>query len=238
MNKKIQREQMRISYDAKITLSRAGDDGLLRFDAALDLLQDCEQFGADAIWEYTDWQAEHNISMFLVYRQIRLTRLPEYGTDVQMVTYPYLCDRIFGKRYCLMTNDKNETLVESWVSGAYVELTTGAAVRVPIEITRSVELHEAPEPPFEGRKVVFPADADFKTLKSGLVRYRDTDKNGHMNNARYLEYALTGETFTAARVEYKQPAKRGDTYEVLQSGNFAKLAGTDGTEYARIEFRA
>jgi medium-chain acyl-[acyl-carrier-protein] hydrolase len=228
---------MRIRYDARITLSRAGDDGLLRFDAALDLLQDCEQFGADSIWEYTDWQSAHNISMFLVYRQLRVTRLPEYGTDVQLVTYPYQCDRIFGKRYCVMTNDKNETLVESWVSGAYVELTTGAAVRVPLEITQSVELHEAPEPPFKGRKVVFPADADFQTLKSGIVRYRDTDKNGHMNNARYLEYALTGKTFSAVRVEYRQPAKRGDTYEVSRSGEFAKLTGTDGAEYARIEFQ-
>ncbi|MDR0857641.1 MAG: hypothetical protein LBN97_01270 [Oscillospiraceae bacterium] len=228
---------MRITYDAKITLSRAGDDGLLRFDAALDLLQDCEQFGADSIWEYTDWQAAHNIAMYLVYRQIRVSRLPKYGSEVHLVTYPYQCDRIFGKRYCLMTGSGGETLVESWVSGAYVELTTGMAVRVPIEITQSVELHDAPEPPFEGRKISFPEEAEFEARKSGIVRYRDTDKNGHMNNARYLEYALTGQPFSAARIEYKQQAKRGDSYELLTSGSFAKITGADGAVFAKVEFR-
>jgi len=107
--------------------------------------------------------------------------------------------------------------------GAFVNRQTGKLQKVPQEVYNSVVFDSQVDMDYTERRIVLSEVEPQRTGKV-IVQATDIDYNGHVNNAEYMRMALNllpeGFNVSRVRIEYKVPAKMGDTIEtsVLNSG--------------------
>lgn len=233
--------------------SHVGADGRLTLGAAVDFMQDCSGFQLDNEKELSRYFRQHNVTMFLVSRQINIHKPVFYGEKVEVVTTIYQLKNSYGFRNTNIYDEDGNVRISSYAGGAFIDLERRRATTLPEEIAATVPIEEK----FEGmeylpRKIRLPK----KTGESGgmepeimegmkVCRYH-IDKNAHMNNSRYLQLAqeCIPEDFpiATARIEYKTAAKLGDmlipyTYHLDDGITIVSLQDGNGGVFANVEFR-
>ncbi|MDR0817950.1 MAG: hypothetical protein LBN43_00025 [Oscillospiraceae bacterium] len=233
---------MIIECSERVGGSRIGADGKLRLVSALDLVQDCECVGVESDKEFWGWFETNNMAMFLASRGVVIKRMPEYRETLTVRTMPYAASPSLGYRYTEIVDSDGGLCVSCYSTAAYVDLALGRSARVPKEVLASVELHGLPSPPPGARRVNVTGER-VGTVTPIPVRLNDIDLNNHMNNVKYVESALeliTRRDLASLRVEYKSPAKFGDTLytELFTNGEaaYARMADADGKIFAVLEF--
>lgn len=120
---------------------------------------------------------------------IHITRLPEWGETMRLETWPTRTHRLFALReFCLYDDDERELLR---ANSAWLVLDGQA--RRPVKPQPVVEARNIPvnpgnydDPPPKVQDVTSEPSGEY----SLRVRYSDIDAQGHVNNARYLEWML------------------------------------------------
>jgi acyl-ACP thioesterase len=226
-----------------VTVSRTNADAKLSLLSVLDIMQDIDQRGVESYKEFWDYFAKHGLALFLVSRQLQIVRPPDYGETLTARTLSYDNNVHLGYRYSEITDAQNEVCARSWSIGAFVDTATGRAGRVPREFS-SLAKEVAPMPPPSARRINLP-DVPSSVIASFMVKPGDVDMNRHMNNVRYIKYALDALDLDAEpvnlRVEYKLPAVAGDVlsierYNAPDGTVFAKLLNADSRVCAVFEF--
>lgn len=198
----------------KIGMSHTGADNRLKLGAAVDIMQNASWFQMDTELALLDYFARNNCSMYMVSRQFRVERLPEYGETVTLKAW--ICDynERFGYRNTVVYGPDGDVCLASFATAAYVDLASGRAIRIDKEaLTRVVK-----EPAFEmtilPRKIPIPA-AEPLSFAPVLTGPHHLDKFGHMNNARYVDVAADcldgGFSSGRVRIEHKRPMQRGES---------------------------
>lgn len=146
---------------------------------------------------------------------IRINKLPEWGQEFKLETWPLGNERIFYRRD-YRVNIAQETVVTAVSFWILLDLKT----RRPIVIPINTDVLKAND----GLYSMTVPSGDFPPVSSEeaeirAVKYSDLDQNRHVNNARYVEWIFdlldpeVVENFTPSfvSIEFKHEAKAGDT---------------------------
>jgi acyl-ACP thioesterase len=229
--------------DTQVFLSASGADGLLRFDAAMDMMQDCSVLWTESEPGFKRYLADNNLVMILANRQADVFRMPAYKERLAVETSIYECKGAFGKRNTVIYDESHAPCLTSWATGAFVGIDTARPFRLPPEITDAIVINPKIEMEYLDRRIAVP-DMEGKTFPPIAVKPLDIDFNWHMNNGRYVKHAMgflpDGFAISRFRVEYKKPAVKGNLlYPAVKESQgriYVLLTDGEGGEYAAMEF--
>lgn len=228
----------------QVAQSHIDENGKLSLYAAMDFMQDCSFFQVNAEKALIEEFEKHNMGMFLISRQVNVLRMPLFGERLKVRTWVYELNNVFGFRNTVIYNEHGKACVVSYAGGAFVQLDSGKPSTISDETKNNILVEEKLDMTYLPRKIRIPIAeyaieaAPVEVLKSHLDSYK------HMNNSKYvmlaLEYLPEGYTPSQLRIEYKIPAKYGDTiYPVIyRSGeNFiVSLNDANKRQFAVIDF--
>jgi acyl-ACP thioesterase len=231
-------------YTLQIGVSHIGKDGLLKPGATMDLLQNATWFQMDTETPLIDYFEKSHCGMYLVSRQIDISRLPAYGERVRVKSWVRCCDRLFGYRHTALYDAADRLCLGTYAVGAFVDLAKGTPRRIPQEILDTVAAQGPLDMEILPRKI--PVPDDLEPIGDAIkVQSYHLDNYGHMNNARYVDIASAyiPEDFPVRRIraEYKMPALPGDLIfpSVCRVGETARIVALntkDAAPYTVMEF--
>ncbi|GHU10626.1 acyl-ACP thioesterase [Spirochaetia bacterium] len=249
--------------NTQVFLSSSDENGALRFDAAMDMMQDCSVLWTETESTFKQYLIDNNLVMILVNRQADVIRMPLYKEKLAVQTTIYECKGAFGMRNTVIYDEEHKPCVVSWATGAFVSIDTARPFRLPREINDSITIDPKIDMEYLGRRIDVPG-AEGKTIQAGAetengflflpplaVTSLDIDINRHMNNGRYIKIAMgfLNDDFVISRfrVEYKKPAVKNDQlYPIIKLHPVIKhsdpdriyilLTDKNGEQYAVMEF--
>jgi medium-chain acyl-[acyl-carrier-protein] hydrolase len=158
--------------------------GRLKPSAILYIAQEaagghCLQLGVD--W---DSLAKRNLFWAVLRHSVRITRLPRRGETVTAETWPMPTTRTAYPRAMVIRDENGQELVSTISLWVLMDLQTRGMVLpgksgITVEgITRGCELATP-------RSI---SPGALEEVSQRMVSYSDLDRNGHMNNTRYLDW--------------------------------------------------
>lgn len=231
------------THQRQVNFSEVTSNGHADIARIADYFQDCGFFQSDSIGGGVEDLAKLNRAWLLASYQIVVKRYPMYGENLDVSTWPYAFDKVFGYRNF---DIKDESGIRIAAANSYwfiADIEKGRPVRLTPEITDPYTLDPKIEMDYEPRKLDFkeemtPAEP-FKVLHAYI------DKNMHMNNAWYirmgLEYVPADFEVGQVRVEYKLAAHEGDMVYpyIYMDTETVKIRMEDGSGhiYTTLEYK-
>ena len=128
--------------------------------------------------------------------RMEVTRLPRWADEIQLETWPSGLDRVYATREFVL-RDAEGPIAEGTSAWLVIDTERRRPLRPPSALY-DIETPDRPAPLDAGLDdLSAPARADRE--RTFGVRYHDLDLNRHVNNVRYLEWAL--ETLPAEVLE-------------------------------------
>lgn len=119
---------------------------------------------------------------------IDVFRLPTYGEKISVTTIPYSFKKFFAYRIFQIKDENDNVLVEGKSSWMYLDTERRRPIRVTYEDVKCFGINEDDEDVLD---VVKPQKVqDFSIESEFDVRYADIDTNNHVNNSKYITWAL------------------------------------------------
>ena len=175
------------SFEGRIRYSECDETGRLSLFSLMNYLQDCSTFQSAGMGLGIDGLEGRGLAWVLANWRIEVDRLPRFGEDVTVSTWCYEMTRAHALRNFQM-EAAGALVVRANTQWFVYDTGLGRATRVPED--QLVYLSD--EPPLEmgplTRRLV-PA-GDGTRCPEMRVAHRDLDTNHHVNNARYVAFAL------------------------------------------------
>jgi acyl-ACP thioesterase len=108
--------------NTQVFLSSSDIHGQLRFDAAMDMMQDCSILWTESEGAFKKYLADNNLIMILVNRQADVVRMPLYKEQLTVETRIYECKGAFGLRNTVIYDAQHAPCLVSWATGAFVNI--------------------------------------------------------------------------------------------------------------------
>lgn len=158
----------------------------VRVTALCRFMQESAYHHAEHLGLGHSYLAKQNLGWVLARQRIAVDHLPRWGDTVRIRTWPSGHDRLFFHRDFEITMDDGRRVLRA--SNAWSLIDIEKRARANPETYMKMELPEGP-PVFESR----PAKLQGCSCIDGQIEpvtYGDLDLNGHVNNVRYVEWAL------------------------------------------------
>ena len=227
-----------------VTTSKTGEDGKLKLFSAFQLMQDCSELWFDSEPEFGAYMRRNNITQLLYSRQVDIIRITSYKEKLTISTSVYECNGYYGYRNTIIYDEKGLPCYATWSTGVCVNHATGRLNKMEAEMVQSMTFDPKYDMEYLDRKIVIPK-IEALSSEPVMVMRNDIDYNRHMNNAQYIrmacEYLPTDYAPRRVRVEYKKPAKLGDSLYpqlIRQDDKIFVLVNSIESNYAVIEFTA
>ncbi len=207
--------------------------------AMLRFFEDIALRQSEAVGVGLDFYEREQVAWLLSRWDIRIRALPSYMSDVRVLTQPMRMRRFLAnRRYALYDGDA-APVIEADSQWVFLDTERRRPARIPEEVYRRygriTESEELPAPP--------PPRAPERTdaERSFSVRMSDIDTNGHVNNIRYVEWALETlpvellreGTLRRLLVHYRREVRYG-----AEVHSVAAFGEEDGLLAARHEIRS
>ena len=141
--------------------------------------QDCQRLQLD--W---DSLASHNLFWAIIRHRVQITRLPQKGETICLQTWPMPTTRVAYPRSVVAYDAGGQELFRSISLWVLMDLTSRVMVlpgKSGIIVPGTLRGGELPSPPS-----LLPQTLQLQSQRR--VCFTDLDINGHMNNARYLDW--------------------------------------------------
>ena len=202
------------SLKYKVTTSTCDSEGRLKLYSALQMMQDCSEMWLDTEPAVRQYFAEQNMAQLLASRQVEVIRVPVFKEELTVTTTVYEVKGMFGFRNTFIYDAEGKPCYRTWGMGAFVDKTGGKLKRVDDAVIASMHMEPKLEMDYRDRRIILPKEGG-ETLEAIKVLRADIDYNKHLNNANYIRMAMEllpeGFEVKGLRVEYRVPAKMGDT---------------------------
>ena len=134
----------------------------------------------------TDWEtlAQKNLFWAVIRHKIQITRLPESGETITLETWPMPTTRVAYPRATIAYDEKGQELFRTTALWVLMDTHTRAMIlpgKSGVDVPGIIRELEAGTP---GSIVPKP----LSNTVSHKVGYSFLDRNGHMNNTRYLDW--------------------------------------------------
>lgn len=171
-----------------------------------------------------DYYTKNQVAWVLYKWDIEILNYPRFKDTIKVVT----CPLAFAKFYAFRSFDVYSMHEEHMVKGAsmwfFVDMNTRRPAKIPQEVYDSYQITTADTRSLEIEDPRPPAEAAYST--TFRVRQSDIDTNGHVNNIKYIEWALeaipqdifTGYMLKRIKVVYRKETNYGRVIESSASG--------------------
>ena len=139
----------------------------------------CLQLGTDY-----DTLAEKNLFWAIIRQKVQITRLPRSGETIRVETWPMPTTRTYFPRSTVAYDREGQELFRSIGMWVLVDISNRTMVLPGKSGVNVLGL-------LTGNELMIPGSLAPKNLSNTQLRrvgYCDLDRNGHMNNTRYLEW--------------------------------------------------
>ena len=171
-------------HDYLVTDAHVDCFGRLKPSMLLFFCQDvaghhCLELGADY-----DTLARRNLFWAIIRQKVQITRLPRSGETIHVETWPMPTTRTYYPRSTVAYDREGKELFRSIGMWVLMDMDTRAMI---LPRRSGVDVQGL----LTGAELMIPGSLsphNFSAVKTRLVGYTDLDRNGHMNNTRYLEW--------------------------------------------------
>ena len=191
----------------------------LRISSFMDIAQQIAEDDSEAMaYGYNDLIKNHDV-WILSRMSISMTRLPEFKEWVMLKTWHVRTDGPYFIRKYEISDERGSLLLESDSAWAIMNLDNRTVVRP--------SRYGMPDNPSASQsagipqKIRIPKEAVLVSSEPRKPRYSDVDYNSHVNNVKYLVWALDslgdipyGRDFSEVSLNFNHELKPSDTAEI------------------------
>ena len=176
--------------------------------------------------EYYD---EVGCGFMLLKWDIKINQWPLYNESVEIKTWPSSFKRFLANREFEVFNNTGTKIVEAHSVWLFADTNARKPQRVPEEIYRGFQLTKESEKQFYMSDDIFPLNEGTYKRKL-IVQNYDIDTNNHVNNVRYIDWALicippdivSGYVVSKVNVHYKKELYIGDEVEIISEVKYVE----------------
>lgn len=197
-----------------------------------------------------DYLKKKNIGWILYKWDIKIKDYPLYGEKVKVSTQAYGINKFYAYRKFKIENDNGETIVEADSIWLLIDIERRRPVRVNEEMFKAYGVEGNGLQMIEIDNIDKITEVDEEKLFN--VRFSDIDTNRHVNNVKYVEWALevvpvdvlTNNRLTRIKITYNKETTYGETIKAKlqkvedEAGPIKYLHAiedSEGKELTRIE---
>ena len=165
-----------------------GRDRLMRIQCVCNYMEEAAGIHADKLGVGLERLADDGLAWVLAKMRLCLRRRPGAGELVVVETWPVSVERVQFRRDFIMYDESRQILATAVTQWVVMGLASRRVERFPAHVA---EL--APENPLlaqESGDIRIPAASDGRPGPLFPVRLADIDQNRHVNNGRYVDFAL------------------------------------------------
>ena len=173
-------------FETKTTITAMDVDcfGRCKPSVLLYLAQEAADGHCDILKLDWDTMAKRNLFWAIIRSRVRVTRLPQLGEEITIRTWPLPTTRTAFPRAVELLDEKGQTLVQ--IISLWVLMDTQSRAMVlpgksGVEVAGLLTGSELAAP-----GSIMPRESENSLCRT--VRFTELDRNGHMNNTRYLDW--------------------------------------------------
>lgn len=199
----------------KIRSSEVDPSGRMRLPAVCDLLQEVAETNAlELNFDISQLNNQH-LTWVLHRLQVQMKKLPSWRDTITIKTWPSGGNGLRAYRdFLIFAADGNE-IGRSLSYWLMVDLKSKRPVRIPQEILDTASDDETHLLPVSDSRLTI--NGEIAVSKTFNVRQGDLDLNHHVNNVKYIDWALevasTDKAIKAIDIEFRNECKYGDAIE-------------------------
>ena len=193
----------------------------LTLPGLIHYFQDMAILHSENVGYTLDYYERNNQGFMILKWDINIYRMPGFNESIKIVTRPYSFKKFLANREFKVYDNSGALIAEANTGWVFADTNTRRPLRVPQEI------HTAFGVELDAEKYYINLE-DLSPVSEGMyndnvkVREQDIDTNNHVNNVRYIEWALLSlpEEFrmnnSAAniKVNYKKELQLGDEADI------------------------
>lgn len=180
-----------------------------------------------------DYYTNNKVAWVLYKWDIEILDFPKFKDTIRVVT----CPLAFAKFYAFRSFDIYSLTGEHQVRGGsmwfFVDMNTRRPAKIPQEVYDSYQITPADTRQLEIEDPQSPGEISYST--NFRVRQSDIDTNGHVNNIKYIEWALEAlpqEIFTGYRLRrIKVVYKKETTYGSMITSSASSIKEDDKVKF-------
>lgn len=235
---------MKYSFSSVARYSETGTQGSLTIPAIINYFQDCSTFHSEYLHVGIDYLRKTGLVWMLNTWHIEFREPVLLGEQIQIHTWAYRFDSVFGYRNFCITDQNGRNLVQADTKWVLYDVGRHSLHRIEEADAAPYETEEPLQMETAAPKLRKPKES--VPVGEIVVPYSFLDTNGHMNNGRYVEVALEylpkDMQWKTLDVVYKQQALAGDRIctKLTEQEDGITVALTDDADahlYAILYFR-
>lgn len=228
-------------YKERIGFSRVGESDCLTIGGLVDYFQDCSNFQSEDVGAGVESLMERGDCWILLSWQIIMEEMPKSSEQVIIKTWPRSFKGFLGERNYTLEREDGQVLAYANAIWSYASLSNGKPCKIPEEVCNKYTIE--PEYPMEyaSRKISLPEGLE--QLGEHKVTRSLIDTNHHMNNSRYVYFAMDyvpeQKQIRQLRVEYRKASYLGEKLYMYgketEEGLYLALQNEQGEIKAAME---
>jgi len=165
-----------VNYDKKADIT-----------SIMNYLGDLATYQSEELGVGIDFLMEKKIAWVVYKWNVHMDKYPEYNGTITVKTIPYSIRKFYAYRKFEIWS-KNEKIGEASSLWFLINTEKRKPCRVPEDIYKAYGLTQQDDTQLEFEKLMVPSKVDSE--KRFDVRYSDIDTNKHVNNVKYVSWAL------------------------------------------------
>jgi acyl-ACP thioesterase len=172
----------------RVRAYEAGPDGRVTIQTVCNYLQEIAGNHAERLGVATDQLIDQGMAWVLGRLRVRVDRYPDWREEVEIETWPSAADRMTAQRDFLLRDDAGRQIGVATTTWLIIDVQRRRPVRMPefVDALPRPDYH----PALEHRPPPPEAPAEIAGSIPFTVRISDLDMNRHVNNVRFIEWAL------------------------------------------------
>lgn len=160
-----------------------------KITSIMDFLCDVGMEQEDALSIGVEKMTQDNLAWVFFDYEISMYSYPKYRDTIKIETYIENIRRVYAYRIYKIYNDAGELIGEANAIAFLIDTENRRITRVPKECYEAHEMDENQNRPLPKKEHLSSINnIDFKKIFE--IRYTDIDANNHVNNVKYMEWAL------------------------------------------------
>ena len=242
------------TLESRVRYSECDEHGNLALVSLINYLQDCTTFHSEEIARGVDYMKQRGIAWLIAAWQIEIRRLPRFCEQIRVSTWCHTMARTLATRNFVISDLEGHELVRADSLWFVFDFAAKRPIRVPNDQLVYLSDEEPLDMPPTKRRL--PVEGEGHPTSPIVVSEVHLDTNGHVNNAQYLNMAVSALSELAGDegirttadigricVQYKRQARAGDTIVPSvhgQAGHRTIVLGDDTQDpfaVVRLELR-
>lgn len=229
------------SFDTRIRYSEVDENLMLTVPALLDYFEDAALFEAENGRNNLEYLGKRHLAWVLGSWQVIIEKMPRFGENVVVSTFPYDFKGFIGYRNFIMTTENGECIAKASSIWTLLDTQKMRPQKGDEELMKGYDLHEKLEMAYAPRKIDL--DGEGMVCDSFTVMKHQIDSNHHMNNVAYIgaamDYIPDNRKIKGLRAEFKSAALLNDivvpiVYDTEDKFQ-VKLTNESGAVFAIVE---